>query len=204
MSTVRFPGVPFPLVSEGWPSGREPRALSRGVELTAAPRADLFLDPGGFDVAPDAERFLAPVAGDFQLSARVSVDFRSTFDSGVLIGYVDELTWFKICAELDPAGVPRVVSVVTRGGASDDSNGSPLSQAGAHLRIARLGRAFALHTSDTGESWNLVRYFALDIPEDRPIKIGILAQSPTGEGTAVRFEDVQFSTDRLHDVRDGS
>ena len=204
MSTVRFPGVPFPLVSEGRPSGHEPRALSSGVELTAAPRADLFLDPGGFDVAPDAERFLAPVAGDFQLSARVSVDFRSTFDSGVLIGYVDELTWFKICAELDPAGVPRVVSVVTRGGASDDSNGAPLSQAGAHLRIARLGRAFALHSSDTGESWNLVRYFALDIPEDRPIKIGILAQSPTGEGTAVRFEDVQFSTDRLHDVRDGS
>jgi regulation of enolase protein 1 (concanavalin A-like superfamily) len=100
--------------------------------------------------------------------------------------------------------VPRVVSVVTRGGASDDSNGSPLSQAGAHLRIARLGRAFALHTSDIGESWNLVRYFALDIPEDRQIKIGILAQSPTGEGTEVRFEDVHFSTDRLHDVRDGS
>jgi regulation of enolase protein 1 (concanavalin A-like superfamily) len=204
MSVVTFPGLPFPLVSEGRASGHEPRAVANGVELTAAPRADLFLDPAGFDVAPDAERFLAPVAGDFQLSARVSVDFRSTFDSGVLIGYVDESTWFKICAELDPAGVPRVVSVVTRSGASDDSNGSPLSAAGTHLRIARLGRAFALHSSDTGESWSLVRYFALDIPEDRPIKIGILAQSPTGEGTAVRFEDVQFSTDRLQDVRDGS
>jgi regulation of enolase protein 1 (concanavalin A-like superfamily) len=204
MAAVRLPGVPFPLTSEGRPSGHEPRALPNGVELTAAPRADLFLDPGGFDVAPDAERFVAPVSGDFQLSALVSVSFHSTFDSGVLIGYVDESTWFKICAELDPAGVPRVVSVVTRGGASDDSNGSPLSQAGAHLRIARLGRAFALHTSDTGELWSLVRYFSLGVPDDRPIKIGMLAQSPTGEGTTVRFEDVHFSTDRLMDVRDGS
>lgn len=204
MSIVEFPGVPFPLVSEGRASGHEPRAVANGVELTVAPRADLFLDPGGFDVAPDAERFLASVSGDFQLSARVTVDFRSTFDSGVLIGYVDESTWFKICAELDPAGVPRVVSVVTRDGASDDSNGSPLSQGSAYLRISRLGRAFALHISDTGESWNLVRYFALGIPEDRPIQIGMLAQSPTGEGTVVRFEDVQFSVDRLQDVRDGS
>jgi regulation of enolase protein 1 (concanavalin A-like superfamily) len=159
---------------------------------------------GGFDVAPDAERFVAPVSGDFQLSALVSVNFESTFDSGVLIGYVDESTWFKICAELDPAGVPRVVSVVTRGGASDDSNGSPISQAGAHLRIARLGRAFALHTSDTGESWDLVRYFALGVQDDQPIKIGILAQSPTGEGVAVRFEEVHYTADRLKVIRDGS
>lgn len=204
MSAIKLPGVPFSLVSEGRPSGHEPRPFSTGVELRAAPRADLFLDPGGFDVAPDAERFVASVSGDFQLSARVGVDFRSTFDSGVLIGYVDGSMWFKICAELDPDGVPRVVSVVTRDGASDDSNGAPLSEAGSYLRIARLGRAFALHASQTGESWGLVRYFALDVPEGRPIKIGLLAQSPTGEGTAARFEDVYYSTDRLHDVRDGS
>ena len=204
MSVVRFPGLPFPLVSEGCASGHEPRSVADGVELTAAARADLFLDPGGFDVAPDAERFLATVSGDFQLSARVGVDFRSAFDSGVLIGYVDSSTWFKICAELDPTGVPRVVSVVTRDGASDDANGSPLAQGAAYLRISRLGRAFALHASDSGESWDLVRYFALGILADRPIQIGMLAQSPTGDGTVVRFEDVRFSTDRLHGVRDGS
>ena len=28
-----------------------------------------------------------------------------------LLGYVDEFTWFKICAELDPVGTLRVVSV---------------------------------------------------------------------------------------------
>src|SRR5659263_417125 len=139
MAAVRFPGVPFPLTSEGRPSGHEPRALSNGVELTAAPRADLFLDPGGFDIAPDAERFVAPVSGDFQLSALVSVNFHSTFDSGVLIGYVDESTWFKICAELDPAGVPRVVSVVTRGGASDDSCLLYTSDAADDLLCVDLG-----------------------------------------------------------------
>src|SRR5450759_4892731 len=128
MSTVRFPGVPFPLVSEGRPSGHEPRALSSGVELTAAPRADLFLDPGGFDVAPDAERFLAPVAGDFQLSARVSVDFRSTFDSGVLIGYVDDLTWFKLCAELEPGELVDVADQDTRVEGAAEVHADPCAQ----------------------------------------------------------------------------
>ena len=45
---------------------------------------------------------------------------------------------------------------------------------------------------------------ALGILADRPSQIGMLAQSPTGDGTVVRFEDVRFSTDRLHGVRDGS
>lgn len=204
MPLLNVAGIPFPLQSEGRPSGHEPHPMPSGVRLTAGPRADLFLDPQGAKDAPDAERFVALVAGNFQLSAHTTVDFKSTFDSGVLIGYVDESTWFKLCAELDPAGTARVVSVVTRQGASDDSNSWPMSGPGVYLRIARLGRAFAMHASDDGASWSMVRYFSLGIPDDQPIKLGILAQSPTGEGATVRFENVQFCTNLLTGVRDGS
>jgi regulation of enolase protein 1 (concanavalin A-like superfamily) len=132
------------------------------------------------------------------------VEFKQSFDAGALLGYVDEFTWFKICAELDPVGTPRVVSVVTRNRASDDCNGSAIPNSGQFLRIARLGQAFALHASDDGASWSLVRFFALGVPEDRPIKIGLLAQSPAGEGTSAVFTDVKFNTNTLLDVRDGS
>jgi regulation of enolase protein 1 (concanavalin A-like superfamily) len=204
MSLLDVVGIPFRLQREGRPSGHEPHVSWRGVTLTSGPRADLFLDPQGSDDPPDAERFVAPVEGSFQLSARTTVDFKNTFDSGVLIGYVDESTWFKLCAELDPEGTARVVSVVTRQGASDDSNGWPMNGPSVYLRIARLGRAFALHASDDGDSWSLVRYFSLGIPDDQPVKVGMLAQSPTGEGTTVRFENLRFSTELLAEVRDGS
>jgi regulation of enolase protein 1 (concanavalin A-like superfamily) len=173
------------------------------VKVHCGPKSDLFLDPAGNAERPDAERFLAPVEGDFRLSARVTVDFREIFDSGVLIGYVDEDNWFKLCAELDPEGVARVVSVVTRNGASDDVNSWPIGPDGVHLRISRLGEAFALHASDDGKVWRMVRYFAMPGGASSPLKVGVLAQSPRGTGTSAVFTEVRFDRTRLADVRDG-
>jgi uncharacterized protein len=204
MSQISISTLPFSLQSEGGSSARPPRVSGGEVELFASARSDLFLDPSGSAEAPDAERFVSNVAGDFQLSAHVRVEFTGTFDAGVLIGYVDEFTWFKLCAELDPVGTPRVVSVVTRDGASDDCNGWAIPTSGQFLRIARLGQAFALHASGDGSNWELVRLFALDIPTDRPVKIGLLAQSPAGDGTSAVFTNVHFNTATLLDVRDGS
>lgn len=204
MSQLTISTLPFSLHSEGTPSARPPRVSGGEVELFASARSDLFLDPRGGAEAPDVERFVSNVTGDFQLSAHVRVEFADSFDAAVLLGYVDEFTWFKLCAELDPVGTPRVVSVVTRDGASDDCNGWAIPTSGQFLRIARLGRAFALHASGDGRSWELVRFFALDIPTDQPVKIGLLAQSPGGEGTSAVFTDVHFTTETLLDVRDGS
>jgi regulation of enolase protein 1 (concanavalin A-like superfamily) len=204
VSRLTISTLPFSLHSEGKPSARRPHVSDGEVELVASARSDLFLDPRGNAEAPDVERFVASVSGDFQLSAHVRVEFKQSFDAGVLLGYVDEFTWFKVCAELDPVGTPRVVSVVTRQGASDDCNGWAIPTSGQFLRIARLGQAFALHASDDGVSWDLFRFFALGIPTDRPVKVGLLAQSPAGDGASVVFTDVKFNTMTLLDVRDGS
>ena len=53
-------------------------------------------------------------------------------------------------------------------------------------------------------SWDLVRFFALGVPTDRQVKVGLLAQSPAGDGTSAVFTDVNFNTKMLLDVRDGS
>lgn len=47
-----------------------------------------------------------------------------------------------------------------------------------------------------------IRFFVLDDPA-RAL-IGFEAQSPTGEGCAVAFDEVRFTQDRLTNVRDGS
>jgi len=68
----------------------------------------------------------------------------------------------------------------------------PLAKVGDWLRLAKLGSAFALRASDDGRSWRLVRYFALK------------AQSPTGPGCTVTFDEIAYTAGRLGDLRDGS
>src|SRR5436305_7580342 len=70
-----------------------------GVVATAPAHTDFYLNPGGVDAA-DAESMLnaatllgMPPAGDFQFGARVTVDFRSRYDAGVLLLWIDEQHW---------------------------------------------------------------------------------------------------------------
>jgi hypothetical protein len=49
----------------------------------------------------------------------------------------------------------------------------------------------------------MVRFFSID-GTTGPAAIGFEAQSPTGEGCAVSFDDVRFMRERLGDLRDGS
>jgi hypothetical protein len=131
--------------------------VGAAVEMRADAGDDLFFQPGADDKVSQL-RILGAWTTDefFQFSARVSVDFRATFDSAVLLGWLGPDRWFKICAEMDPQGRARIVSVVTRG-RSDDSNGAFLTGDATHLRISRTGRVIALHSSHDGTAWDLVR-----------------------------------------------
>jgi regulation of enolase protein 1 (concanavalin A-like superfamily) len=142
-----------------------------------------------------------PPAGDFQLSARVSVDFASTFDAGVLLLWIDERHWAKLCFEYSPAGEPMVVSVVNRG-VADDANAFVVDGRLVWLRVSRIDHAFAYHASFDGTTWRMIRFFTIDDPS--AVSIGFEAQSPTGDGCAVTFDDIRFTRERLGDLRDGS
>jgi uncharacterized protein len=171
------------------------------LELAAHPRTDWFVDPsGGREPSLDAAALVGDVARDFVLGARVTVGFAATFDAGVLMLHVSDTLWAKLCFELSPQREPMVVSVVTRG-TSDDANGFVVGGDAVWLRIARMGPAFAFHASTDGEQWALVRHFTLGDVEPA---VGFEAQSPTGEGCDVRFDDIRFEQRTLRDLRDGS
>ena len=181
----------------------QPLDLSRlptSLSLTAGAGTDLFVDPQGGPPALDAPRALGRPAGDFQLSARVTVDFAATFDAGVLVLYAHDGAWPKLCFERSPQGEAMVVSVVTRG-VSDDANAFGVEGRQVWLRVARLGPAHAFHASTDGSHWRFVRHFALE-PADG-LSVGFLAQSPTGSGCAVRFDHIVYRPERLGDLRGG-
>lgn len=182
-------------LSAGW------RAEGSALELAAHPRTDWFVDPSGArEPSLDGVALVGDVAGDFTLSARVTVAFAATFDAGVLLLHVSDTVWAKLCFEYSPDGEPMVVSVVTRG-RSDDANGFVVSGNTVWLRVARMGPALAFHASTDGADWKLVRHFTLG---DVELAAGFEAQSPTGEGCDVRFDDIRFEQRTLRDLRDGS
>ena len=178
------------------------------VIADAPAHTDLYVNPGGED-AGDAESMLtaatllgAPPTGDFQLSARVTVDFAAQFDAGVLLIWVDERHWAKFCFEFSPAAEPMVVSVVTRD-LSDDANAFVVSDHSVWLRVSRVDHVYAFHASTDAQTWRLIRVFTLGEVLDGHM-IGFEAQSPTGDGCVVAFDRIRFTSERLADLRDGS
>ena len=207
MTRLVVPGIPSPLD----PSARSTwsvDALGR-VQAAAGPLTDVFIDPAdrggqvGSATLLNAPTLLVDAPeGDFQLTARVGVQFASTFDAGVLLVWFDERHWAKLCFEYSPAHEPMVVSVVNRE-VSDDANAFVVPAHDVWLRISRVDGVFGFHASDDGRTWALVRVFALESPGAR-LRVGFEAQSPTGDGCAVTFTDARLTRHRLADMRDGS
>jgi regulation of enolase protein 1 (concanavalin A-like superfamily) len=176
-------------------------ALDGTLRIVAGPRTDLFVDPAGGAAQLGAPRLMGAVEGDFQLSAYVQADLEATFDAGALVLHAADHEWVKLALERSPHGEAMVVSVVTRG-LSDDANGRVVTAKGIWLRISRIGAACALHASDDGVRWELVRHFAF--PAADGLTTGFLAQSPTGEGCRAIFDGLLFVAETLTDLRDGS
>ena len=202
MTDLLLPGVPFPFVPSGSPAC--PASVAGGaLTLTSGPKSDMFIDPAGDEGArPDAGRWTGlPGEDDFTLSARVTVGFASTFDAGVLVLYLSERRWAKLCYEFSPQRKPTAVTVVTHG-TSDDSNSFETAGGPLWLRITRSGRVWAFHASVNGAYWQLVRYFTLG--EASGARVGFLAQSPTGAGCTAIFDSIAYKPGAPADLRDGT
>jgi regulation of enolase protein 1 (concanavalin A-like superfamily) len=204
VTALKLPGLPFALEPVGGPPPGC-RVRHGVLTLTAAAGTDLFVDPGGPEMStaavPDAGRFVGlPPAGDFTLAAQVSVEFASMYDAGVLLLHAAERQWAKLCFEYSPQLTPTAVTVVTRG-TSDDCNSFEVAGHTLWLRITRSGPAWAFHASTDGTWWRLLRYFAL--PGDL-VRVGFLAQSPTGTGCAATFDRITFRPGAPENLRDGS
>ena len=205
MTALKLPTLPFALEPAGSPP---PGCRVRGgvLTLTGAARTDLFVDPAGADPGrcptPAGSSGLPP-AGDFTLAAQVSVEFASMYDAGVLLLHAAERQWAKLCFEYSPQLTPTAVTVVTRG-TSDDCNSFEVDGHTLWLRITRSGAAWAFHASTDGAWWRLLRYFALSGNAEDLVRVGFLAQSPTGEGCAATFDHITFRPARRRTYATGA
>jgi uncharacterized protein len=207
VAELAVPGLPF-LVAPSHPGVWRFDEPAGAVIAEALAHTDFYVNPGG-EGSGDAESMLdaatllgPPPAGDFQLSARVTVDFVARYDAGVLMVWIDTRHWAKFCFEFSPTAEPMVVSVVTRD-VSDDANAFVVADRSVWLRVSRVDHVYAFHASTDARTWRLIRVFTLGEALDGHT-IGFEAQSPTGDGCVVIFDQIRFTGERLEDLRDGT
>ncbi len=172
----------------------------QALHITAGPRSDLFTDPMGEVTIANSPRLLFTPDAQFTLSAHVTVDFASTYDACVLMLFVDNEHWAKLCFELSPQGEPTVVSVINND-VSDDCNSTALSRRDCFIRVTGLGKAFAFHYSEDGKYWRMVRYFSLR--KTSPLAVGFSTQSPTGDGCHGVFTEIRYAPVAIQNLRSG-
>ena len=171
------------------------------LKIEALPKSDYFIDPASGKKILNAPYYHIETNKDFNLKAKVSRSFKSVYDACVLMVMSDETCWIKLCFEFTDLDANAVVSVVTNG-VSDDANGVEIKGNTVYLQIARKGDLFGLHYSLNGNDYKMVRFFKLPVKET--VKVGFVAQSPTGEGGSCLFEDIQLHFEALKDLRKGS
>lgn len=159
------------------------------LTIKAAEKTDWYIAPTGDQRVASSPLLLFPAPDGFWFSARVTLDFKSAWDAGALVLYVDEEHWLKFAFESPDGRTGSIVSVVTHG-LSDDNTGTSISGGSVYLRISKTGQAIFLFYSTDGEKWNLTRAF--NIEPQQPLYFGFSAQSPKGSGAAVTFSDIQY------------
>jgi len=142
----------------------------------------------------NSPRLVFQPADDFVLSTRATVDFRTQWDAGVLVLYVNDDTWAKLCFEMTGEKHPAIVSVVTRG-LSDDNNSIAITGKQVYLKIAKAGQAIFFYASEEGQNWKIIRTFSFG--PDAKVRAGFSSQSPVGEGCTTVFDQITYLAKRV-------
>lgn len=170
------------------------------IVMHATPKSDYFVNPENDDVIGNAPFLYREVTGDFTAVAKVSHGFVSTYDACVLLAYDNERKWAKACFEFTDIGTKAVVTVMTNG-RSDDANSVNVDDEYVWLKLSRKNDVFAVHYSFGGEKYMMARI--TNIPMNKTIKVGMVAQSPCGEGGDRIFEHFEIKQITLNNIRAG-
>jgi uncharacterized protein len=196
--SVTIPSIPRRLFWENNPIGF---ANGNGrIQITAGAKTDMFRDPNVAYNTDNAPKLLFLADSNFVLTAAVHHAFLSKWDGGAIVLKADSLNWIKFCFEKDYTLQKRVVSVVTKG-ISDDCNSAAVQADKVYYKVAKAGNVITLYYSADGRNWFLIRHLQFD--SAAPLKVGFLAQSPTGKSCKVTFSEIHYSPRKISDPYTG-
>ena len=164
------------------------------LTITAGPNANWFVSPWDLSVVDSAPTILVHPQGDFSLSAKLSLSPKKRWDSGCLALFLDGDHWAKLCLEnANGDGKLSAVSVVNSFVSDDVYTDFFAPDNTLYLRVSRKGTALSLLASHEGSAWTMFRTFTFKGADLDQLRIGLLAQSPVGDGMTVDFSDIRYS-----------
>lgn len=187
---VKISSIPYPMHFEN--KALDYKVVNENsLKIIAPANTDLFISPDGGYATDKSPRLVFRPDSDFILSARITPNFQSKWDAGVLLIFNDSKHFAKFCFESDFTGQPRVVSVVCNE-VADDCNSMIVAKEYVYYRIigSARGNTFGLYYSENGKTWFPIRGFKLDKTDN--LQIGFSAQSPTGKACSVDFSEINF------------
>jgi uncharacterized protein len=198
---IKMPGILFTKCL----NGAEQNTTLEGQKLTmkSDARRDYFNDPDGTPPISTAAVLLSRVDNTrpFTFSAKVSPEFKQTYDAGALYIFVDDKLWHKFAFERDERKTTRIVTVKTIE-TSDDCNHQPVTDAAVYLKISSDTKTVAFYFSSDNMQWNLARLYRNNYPAT--IWVGLSSQSPLGNGNVSQFENPTLTTQSVRDFRMGT
>lgn len=132
------------------------------------------------------------IASDFTATVTWEADYSALFDQAGLMLWRDATHWIKAGVELTD-GALHMGAVVTRD-RSDWSTVALPGAGGAHsLRLTRVGGAVIIDYLAAPGRWQFMRL--ADFPTG-PLRLGVMACSPSRAGLVVRFTDFSVTPPR--------
>lgn len=191
---VAVNGIPEPLEWVVEPERFKQEGAS--IEIVAGPGTNMFYAPDGNFRASNMPKLLFQPEGDFSLSAKADATHGSKWDAAMLVAYVDEDYWAKLCFENQDPETQRMVTVVTNE-ISDDAYSDIVTGDSIYMKIEKHGTQIAFSYSIDGVNWIGIRYFRLN--SNKPLKIGFSSQSPIGNGLSSRFSEIRYQATASQD-----
>lgn len=191
---LRFKPIPHELSWQN--TALKYQVTDQQLTIVAGPKTDMFRDPNVTYNTDTAPKLLFTADNDFVLTSSIQHGFKNKWDGGALVLIEDSKNWVKFCFERDYTGANRVVSVVTKD-VSDDCNSIEIKSNKVFFKVAKAGNVITLYCSTDQKKWLLVRH--LQFNNKKNLKVGFLAQSPTGSSCEVTFSDVVYQKKKIKD-----
>jgi uncharacterized protein len=208
------------ILSEWLETPREYSINEKTIHIYSGEKTNYFEDPLSDTSAHNAPFLFTRVKGDFTFTCSITPDFQNTYDAGALFLYCSPMKWVKFAFEKTDMGCTSVVCVVTQR-KSDDANGEQITSPGVYMRMSRKDDVIGLYfcplpggdgnkkntspisTGDTSAlPWRMARLFQFPCIRDEQY-LGIIAQSPVGDGCSVAFRDLSLTFNAVKDFRKG-
>jgi regulation of enolase protein 1 (concanavalin A-like superfamily) len=192
--TLKISSIPHTLF---WDNSPVKYSIQNDIlTIVAGPKTDMFRDPNVTYNTDNAPKLLFKADNNFVLSTAIQHSFLNKWDGGAIVLIEDSLNWIKFCFEKDYTGAKRVVSVVTKD-ISDDCNSVEIKGDRVFYKMAKAGNVITLYYSVNDKNWFLVRHLQFNNTKD--LKIGFLAQSPTGNKCEVKFSNINYQAKKIKD-----